>query len=98
MPNGEALAELCKWYAAQCDGEWEHGFGVAIDTIDNPGWVVKINLRDTACEQKVFAEVKINNSDNDWVHCSVKDAKFVGAGDPSKLGIILDHFLSFVLT
>lgn len=97
MPNDQALARLCQWYAAQCDGEWEHGMGVRIDTIDNPGWLVKINLQGTASEQKAFPEIKINNGDTDWLHCSVKDAEFMGAGDPSKLGIILDHFLNFVM-
>jgi hypothetical protein len=98
MPKGDALARLSKWYAAQCDGEWEHGMGVAITTVDNPGWLVKINLQGTGCERGVFRDVKINNGDNDWLQCSVKDAKFIGAGDPSKLEIILDHFLSFVST
>jgi Immunity protein 53 len=25
-----------EWYSRQCNGEWEHGFGVEIATIDNP--------------------------------------------------------------
>jgi immunity protein 53 of polymorphic toxin system len=96
IPECGTLAGLCEWYAAQCDGNWEHELGVVIDTIDNPGWSVKIDLRGTASEGKEFPKIKTNNGHNDWVLCSVKDAKFIGAGDPSKLGLILDHFLRFV--
>jgi len=39
-----ALSELQKWYFAQCDGDWEHSYGVRIDTVDNPGWTLEIDL------------------------------------------------------
>jgi hypothetical protein len=96
LSDVELLTRLSKWYQSQCNGDWEHQWGVAIDTLDNPGWIVKIDLRETASERKVFSEIQINNGDNDWVRCSVKDAKFTGAGDPSKLAMILDHFLTHV--
>ena len=38
---------LEQWYLQQCDGEWEHSFGVTIGTLDNPGWTVRINLQGT---------------------------------------------------
>nr|TKK07812.1 hypothetical protein SrhCFBP13529_11555 [Stenotrophomonas rhizophila] len=43
-----ALDRLQKWYADQCDGDWEHSFGIRIDTLDNPGWTVSVDLTDTA--------------------------------------------------
>lgn len=52
------LARLSAWYAAQCDGEWEHGFGIDIATLD---------LRGTNFEQKTFAEIIANNGDNNWL-------------------------------
>ena len=36
----DELSWLQQWYSAHCDGEWEHGFGVTIATLDNPGWSV----------------------------------------------------------
>jgi hypothetical protein len=39
---GECVAWIQKWYSAQCDGEWEHDLGVAIGTLDNPGWSVRL--------------------------------------------------------
>jgi hypothetical protein len=41
------LSWLQRWYSAHCDGEWEHGFGVTIETLDNPGWSVKIDVEGT---------------------------------------------------
>ncbi len=36
-----------KWYLSMCDGEWEHFYGIKIDTLDNPGWIVRIDILDT---------------------------------------------------
>jgi hypothetical protein len=41
------LSILENWYSPQCNGHWEHGFGVRISTIDNPGWSADIDLHDT---------------------------------------------------
>ncbi|GHB54781.1 hypothetical protein GCM10010331_48120 [Streptomyces xanthochromogenes] len=32
------LDRLQSWYSAQCNGDWEHEWGIKIDTLDNPGW------------------------------------------------------------
>lgn len=41
------LQEIQSWYISNCNGDWEHSFGVSIDTLDNPGWSVRIDLADT---------------------------------------------------
>ena len=40
----DELQLLQEWYVAQCDGDWEHSYGVKIDTLDNPGWSLKVDL------------------------------------------------------
>ena len=30
------------WYLSQCNGDWEHAYGVKIDTLDNPGWTLEV--------------------------------------------------------
>ncbi|UCH44768.1 MAG: hypothetical protein JSV11_10785 [Nitrospiraceae bacterium] len=35
---------LNRWYINQCNGDWEHQYGIVIETLDNPGWRVKIDL------------------------------------------------------
>ncbi|OAX48412.1 hypothetical protein gpAD87_09590 [Paenibacillus sp. AD87] len=41
------LKWLQNWYLENCNGDWEHSYGVKIDTVDNPGWSVEIDLTDT---------------------------------------------------
>ena len=41
------LEWLEQWYEKTCDGDWEHIYGISIDTLDNPGWRVRIDLRET---------------------------------------------------
>jgi Immunity protein 53 len=53
-----ALQRLQDWYSAQCDGDWEHQQGVRIESLDNPGWALDIDLADTALADKPFTEVK----------------------------------------
>ena len=83
---------LEKWYKKQCDGDWEHMFGVQIYTLDNPGWRVKIDIADTELEEKYFEEYKEYIDDNYWIMCQIKDKKFDAGGDPSKLEKIIYIF------
>ncbi len=40
----DSVQWLQTWYQAQCDNDWEHQYGVKIDSLDNPGWMVSIDL------------------------------------------------------
>ena len=39
MGNEAVFQRLQKWYKSQCNGDWEHSFGIKIETLDNPGWI-----------------------------------------------------------
>lgn len=56
------LERLQNWYTTQCDGEWEHHQGISIQSCDNPGWWVKIELAGTAVENKDFQPIEHNVS------------------------------------
>ena len=83
------------WRNAQCDGSWEHEHGIVIDTLDNPGWSVKVSLTGTSLASSQFAEVENLADERDWIHCVVKDQRFEGNGGPRLLGDILEVFLSW---
>jgi hypothetical protein len=89
------LAHLQKWYSAQCNGDWEHSFGVSIDTLDNPGWSLSVNLEGTVLEDCQFQEVKSLQPESSWIHCWVKDKKFEGRGGPEQLEQIIELFLQW---
>lgn len=38
------------WFAQQCDGNWEHNFGIKLQTLDNPGWNLDVDLEITQFE------------------------------------------------
>jgi hypothetical protein len=92
-------ARLQEWYRSHCDGDWEHAWGVRIKTLDNPGWLVQINLERTRCEDRPFPEVKADRSDTDWIHCrvdrDVEGGMFEGFGGASNLDEILSVFLNW---
>ncbi|MCA6123259.1 hypothetical protein J6500_15340 [Bradyrhizobium sp. WSM 1704] len=54
----DVISSLCAWYARQCTNEWHEDRGVKIDTLDNPGWSLKIDLRGTVIQEKLFQEVR----------------------------------------
>lgn len=91
----EKLSLLSRWFASQCNGKWEHELGVTIETIDNPGWRVVIDLRGTALESKTLLPIEKMVDDSNWLTIAVADKKFVGVGDPTKLDEITSHFLRF---
>ena len=100
-PHDDIISRLQKWYTRQCDGDWEHACGVEIRTLDNPGWRVRIDLAETELDGRSFEPIAYGLEDNasaDWYSLSVKDKKFEGAGDPSKLGFILRTFLDWAET
>jgi len=89
------IKKIQNWYMSNCDGEWEHQYGVKIETLDNPGWSVEVDLNKTKYENKSFTEINIDNGDEDWIRCRVSDKKFLGDGDPNKLKQILKIFIDY---
>ncbi|WP_339147163.1 MULTISPECIES: immunity 53 family protein [unclassified Sutcliffiella] len=96
------LSWIQKWYFEQCNGDWEHGYGIRIDTIDNPGWSVMISIEDTDVRHKPFERADIERTNTDWIFCKTDynpewDAfHFVGFGGPENLEEILDVFKEWV--
>ena len=93
-----ALADLQRWYSAQCGGEWEHAYGIEIGTLDNPGWSVSIDLTDTALADAPFNEVSDSEPERGWIHCCVKNRRFEGHGGPHMLGRIIRTFLQWAVS
>ena len=95
----DSLAQLQKWYLQQCDEDWEHSYGIRIDTLDNPGWHLEIDLVGTELEGRSFEPVhygmyeEAETSGNEWIFCKVEGNKFNAAGGPLKLNEIINVFL-----
>jgi hypothetical protein len=89
------LEALQHWYESQCDGDWEHEFGVKIGTLDNPGWMVDIDLEGTSLEDRAFPPINDVEPERDWISCDVRENTFRGRGGPLMLGRILRVFLDW---
>ena len=92
----DCLRWLEEWYLSQCDGQWEHAYGVKIDTLDNPGWAVSIDLVGTAASGAAMQPLLSSMGEQGWVRCEVRDGVFSGHGDPRKLTFILETFRKLV--
>jgi hypothetical protein len=90
------LAWLQQWYLSNCDGDWEHQYGVHVNTLDNPGWSVKINLLGTRWESLETSPIHREASEADWMHCSINKKEFNGHGGPENLEELLQVFRSLV--
>ncbi|GMU04316.1 immunity 53 family protein [Corallococcus caeni] len=99
----DELRWLEQWYSAQCRGDWANDRGVTIQSLDNPGWMVTIDLEGTPLARRMTDALLLrageppsaengNVGGTDWIECAVKDGRFTGAGDPFKLHTILRCF------
>ena len=88
-------SDLQDWFASNCDGDWEHDFGIKIETMSDPGWLVTIDLEDTNLEGKEFKSIEEGSSDNSWIDCRVEESKFRGMGDSARLEEILRIFVNW---
>jgi hypothetical protein len=80
------------WYASRCDGDWEHGLGVRIETLDNPGWMLRIDLGGTDQAAVPFERVEVHRSEHDWYEAWVDDSTFQVACGPLNLGEAIHSF------
>ena len=90
MKTSHSLTKLQDWYISNCDGDWEHSYGFKLETLDNPGWAVAVDLDDTHQENQAFTERRINyEHDTEWLIVSKKGSKLEGYCGPTELEAML---------
>ncbi|MFJ3591939.1 immunity 53 family protein [Streptomyces sp. NPDC090231] len=80
------------WYSAQCNEDWEHEWGIKIDTLDNPGWSVRIDLEETDLERHDFPRHDLKRGKDDWVMAWTSEMTFQAACGPGNLTEALTLF------
>jgi Immunity protein 53 len=92
----ELIQRLQDWYSSMCNGDLEHTYGIFISNIDNPGWALKVELKDTYLYDVPFTELKIQREvEDDWVICKVEGNNFQGYGGSRNLGELISVFLDW---
>lgn len=89
---------LMEWYQSQCDGDWEHQYGVRIGTLDNPGWSLDVDLVGTSLAGRMLQTKLLERSERDWLFVEVVDGVFRARGGPGNLGEMIEAFREFAST
>ncbi len=94
----DELENLQRWYSMHCDGDWEHSYGITIESIDNPGWRVTIDLSDTMLSDCNFDSVcipRLNSDESSWYVCRKEGTTYVAECSPLRLSKVISIFLSW---
>ncbi|MFG2907219.1 Imm53 family immunity protein [Kitasatospora sp. NPDC048286] len=88
------MKTLQKWYESSCNGDWEHSYGIRIETTDNPGWILIVDLAQTPLSGHSCDRVD-QSVDGSWMSAKSDGIKFVAACDPGSLERVIDYFIEF---
>ena len=91
-----ALTWLQAWYMLWCDGDWEHGYGVMIESQGMAGWTFSANLAGTALEGQPLRAGEQRRTENDWVTWELKGLSFNVGGGVWNLAEMVDIFREWV--
>jgi len=91
------MNKLIRWYQEHCDGDWEHHSGFQIETLDNPGFSIFIDLDDTDINVSDRILLDEMSADEDWAFVQIKDGKFDGACSLNNFDKLIDIFFDKVV-
>jgi hypothetical protein len=66
---------------------------VTVETLDNPGWRLRVDLVDTALAGQEFTRREKHRSNDDWLACRVDESRFHAPCGPANLPESLEIFL-----
>lgn len=93
------ITKLSSWYYSQCNGDWEHSWGVKLTTLDNPGWSLSVNLTDTDLALAVLPESEEHRTDNDWIviqdRVDSDTREYRSYGGPNNLEEMIQRFIEW---
>lgn len=90
-----ALHFLTSWFADHCDGDWEHDLGITIETLDNPGWTVRVRTAATELSGIVADWHRSETSEQVWLQWRATGDVFEAACGPNDLARALAAFQRF---
>ena len=91
MSNNDILLVLNQWYTSKCDGDWEHSYGFTLETLDNPGWKLKI----TGENKKQPLNIK-QEAGNEWLFITASEFEYIGYSSIGKLFCLLDKAIEWL--
>ena len=93
LESRNELVWLQLWYHSQCDGDWEHTYGLDISFVDGQGWQVEIDIFDTEMHDVPYDGFGVTEEGNGGTWCRRQDMKFLGSSPLNNgLTTILNEF------
>jgi hypothetical protein len=96
----DQISRLERLFASLCDGDWEHGQGITIENLDNPGWTIRISLSGTRFAHLALPATMTERTEDDWIHVSIvrenHDTLLQCACGPRNLSEALDVVLDLL--
>src|SRR3954469_5933081 len=90
----DVLERIQAWHKAQSERGRDSSLGVRIETLkDAPGWSVRIDRAGTPLSGLTLAPYREGASDKDWLAYRIKEDRFEGIGDTTKLQALLFAFI-----
>lgn len=92
------ITKLQCWYRLNCNGDWEHSYGISIGNIDNPGWSIKIDLKDTSLDELVYSKSFQSKQDEfDWYDFKTENECMQIFCGPDNLDQVIEIFLDEII-
>ncbi|HTO97677.1 MAG TPA: Imm53 family immunity protein [Myxococcales bacterium] len=90
----EVLERIQAWHKAQLERGRDPALGLRIETLrERPGWSVQIDLSGTPLSGLKLPPYREGATERDWLAYRIKEDRFEGIGDPTKLQALLFAFL-----
>ena len=87
---------LLRWYAARCDGAWEHRYGFTIESCDNPGLQVTVDIATEPALRPEADRPLTQEGDDPGVSMMIRDRKLVAFAAPGRERQMLDRVDRFL--
>lgn len=62
----EIINWIEQWFLSQCDGGWEHSYSIKIESLDNPGWALTVDVGETGLDGLSLPYELVEHSEDDW--------------------------------
>lgn len=104
MNSSNAIVDftsLIEWYRANCNDDWEHRYGIKLETLDNPGWLLIVDLVGTSLQGKSMPTLNEgcdpagNPMTASWIHGTAANNQFRAACDPDQIARLFQLFEAF---
>jgi hypothetical protein len=92
----EEIQWLSEWFSSHCDGDWEHESGVRLETLDNPGWRLRVDIVGTGVDGRVLPRSKVDLGAGRWLWTSADGESFEASCDARSLRELVAAFRRFV--